>query len=826
MFDVSQPAGSRARAVWLQNEDDSVPPSPRFTSDDHWTLKLTDPHSVARLIDQPTGIRFWGNPYTRYTLLQILTCTLSLSDAQFANGSLDSRASALALGLQAKEILAFDELLELQPLSADQVYLPNPAVAAHRAHADASLSKLRRGLSFSGAPLPPDLLRGQRTGRPNLVRPTPYRFKVLIERAKQLAAQAQQIEAQYLAAIEGGEAEAEKLMTAGFAQFIARQTLELRARQETEATDGQRAAELQRSRTQIQADRYQQWIDAGLNGNEQAQLDGLRQVHDLKDILTDIQTGITFNSEMAAAAIPWTIPGHMIVQGLAIDKGEWEKTLNQAETNVQLSGIRASQERRSEEWQLQRDLAKQDLLIGDQQIVLASDRVLIAQQESLIADDQARQAEQLVTFLTNKFTNVEFFDWLQGVLAGVYAFFLRVASSIAQQAELQLAFEQQEPPAGLIKADYWAYTPQIAASAAALDRRGITGSARLLQDIYTLDQQAFSSERRLLNLTHSVSLARMMPVEFAKFRRSGMLAFATPMSMVTEGFPGHYMCAVKAVRMSVIALIPPSQGIRATLTNSGLSRVVTADPGYPVAVIQQDSESVALTSPIASTGVFEVDMQSEMLNPFEGTGLDTTWFFELPPAGNPIDFDSLMDVVMTIDYTARSSNELRERVVSQLPRRTSSDLAFSVRRDLPDAWYDLANPADGTPVRVELTLNPSRFPPGLSEISIDEIAVVARLRDGSDPQVRVHPSFMQAGSSTRTDGAQPADLIKGIASSRQSGADSWAGLRGRIGATATWRFDFTDIDTRVFSLAEALKDGQVDDILTAFTFSGVLPAWR
>ena len=45
-------------------------------------------------------------------------------------------------------------------------------------------------------------------------------------------------------------------------------------------------------------------------------------------------------------------------------------------------------------------------------------------QERTIAAIQSDHAEAVVDFLSNKFTNVELYDWMTGVLQGVYAFFL------------------------------------------------------------------------------------------------------------------------------------------------------------------------------------------------------------------------------------------------------------------------------------------------------------------------------------------------------------------------------------------------------------------
>ena len=62
------------------------------------------------------------------------------------------------------------------------------------------------------------------------------------------------------------------------------------------------------------------------------------------------------------------------------------------------------------------------------------------------------------------------------------------------------------------------------------------------------------------------SLAALDPVAFRRFQQTGLLVFATPAELFDRDFPGHYARLVKRVSTSVIALIPPVQGIRATLT--------------------------------------------------------------------------------------------------------------------------------------------------------------------------------------------------------------------------------------------------------------------
>jgi hypothetical protein len=120
-------------------------------------------------------------------------------------------------------------------------------------------------------------------------------------------------------------------------------------------------------------------------------------------------------------------------------------------------------------------------------------------------------------FLINKFTNAELYEWMSGVLGRVYNYFLQQATAIAQPAQSQLAFERQEPALSVIQSDYWQVavdeTSSARADGASLDRRGLTGAVRLLQDIYKLDQYAFKTKQRKLQLTQTLSLAQIAPLE-------------------------------------------------------------------------------------------------------------------------------------------------------------------------------------------------------------------------------------------------------------------------------------------------------------------------
>ncbi|HST21597.1 MAG TPA: neuraminidase-like domain-containing protein [Blastocatellia bacterium] len=722
---------------------------------------------------------------------------------------------------------------------------PNPVRDSLRMRAELNLLKLRQcrniaGVvrelepyaaptdTFSGMPL---VDMGGRLSLPgvSVLKPTPYKYKVLIEHAKELVQLAGQIEGAMLGALEKRDAEAYQLLRARQELNLARAGIQLQNLRVREAKSSVTLAELQRDRAQIQSETYEDWINTGLSELENQMLDAYYGARDAQLLLSRLgtatqiaQAAVTAATADYSAAAAWLLfAGFTQVALLEMTaKGD----LIRAESTAQIASVRAGFERRQQEWELQRSLAEQDVKIGDQQIQLANEYVDVVEQEREIAVMQVAHAKEILDFLTNKFTNVELYDWMSNVLEGVYSFFLQRATGMAKVAENQLAFERQEITPAFIKSDYWE-TPDSALGPAndnrrVPDRRGLTGSARLLQDIYQLDQYAFETDRRKLQLSRVVSLAQLAPVEFQRFRETGVITFATPMGFFDRDFPGHYLRLIKQVRTSIIALIPPTLGVRATLSTTGTSRVIIGGDVFQLVNVSRGLESVALSSPFNATGLFELNPQPDMLLPFEGIGVDTTWEFRLPKASNPFDYSTIADVLITIDYTAMNSYEYRQQVIQQLDTSISIDRAFSFRHQFADAWYDLNNPDQtATPMVVRFQTQRADLPPGIEDLRIQHVVLYFVRQAEASFEVNVsHLRFTEESGMMAGGGATSID---GIISTRRGNAGSWIPL---IGKTPTGQWELALPNTE--EMKKRFKDEEIENILLVLSYSGQTPAFQ
>ncbi|MGH9753407.1 MAG: Ig-like domain-containing protein, partial [Blastocatellia bacterium] len=546
-----------------------------------------------------------ANSYTRFTIMTLVRCYLDFADAEFTRDEVESVARARALYNLAIDLLA---LPEMQP-PAGSPFPPNPAVQPLKRRAELNLFKLRSGRNIAGierqlTPLTEPGLMLDRLptdgDAKRLFRPTPYRYAVLVERARNIVSAAQQVEQAYLAALERRDAESYNLFKAGHDLNIAGENVKLQGLRVKEAEQSVVLAESQRDRASIQYNEYDELINAGLNQWEKGMLDEYRWANSYRNITAGIDAALTTAEAIRSASgqgmlgtglgAQWFGVG--VVGVLAAGRAATTILANNAETSAQINSATASFERRKQEWVFQRQLAQADYEIGQKQVDIANTHKEVADQEAAISTMQHDQAQETVNFLVNKFTSAELYDWMSGVLGGVYSYFLQQATATAQLAQYQLGFERQEIPPSFIKADYWVITDEMASPPAngnaQPDRRGLTGSVRLLQDITRLDQFAFETSRRKLQLAETFSLARLFPLEFQQFRESGRLPFATPMSLFDCGFPGHYLRLIKRVRVSIIGLIPPVRGVRATLISSGISRVVTGGDVFQSVIVRRD----------------------------------------------------------------------------------------------------------------------------------------------------------------------------------------------------------------------------------------------
>jgi hypothetical protein len=229
-----------------------------------------------------------------------------------------------------------------------------------------------------------------------------------------------------------------------------------------------------------------------------------------------------------------------------------------------------------------------------------------------------------------------------------------------------------------------------------------------------------------------------------------------------------------------------------------------------------------------ASGVFDLDLQPDLLLPFEGVGLDTIWELRLPRAANPFDFRTVADIIISIDYTAFYSADRAAEVIRGLPDRQSNSIAFSLRRDFPDGWYDLISTAERMPNRsssrpltAAFPLTVADFPSHLSDLSVSAITLLiirrpdSRLTLTADHLYRDGPP-LDPTVTTRATG------VDGIISTHNGSGASWVKLTGPTQRPdVTWELGIVADQATLTAVA----GGELEDLVLSLDYMGTLPPW-
>ncbi len=174
-------------------------------------------------------------------------------------------------------------------------------------------------------------------------------------------------------------------------------------------------------------------------------------------------------------------------------------------------------------------------------------------------------------------------------------------------------------------------------------------------------------------------------------------------------------------------------------------------------------EQVALTGTSRATGLFEFQpVQSELLNPLEGMGIESRWEFKMPKFSNRMDYSMIADVLIEIDYTALDSFQYRYQVLQDIDNTLGFSRGFSLRNDYFDQWYELGTIPDETganlpPITAEFELQREQFPQGVENICLDGSDILLHFvrKDGKFREGRTEDERHARVASELSEGGRP-----------------------------------------------------------------------
>jgi hypothetical protein len=607
---------------------------------------------------------------------------------------------------------------------------------------------------------------------------SPYRFSLLIQKAQDYAARAQELGGALLAAFEKGDAEYLAALRAQHERELF--TLGLASKEDQWRDADWQVEALRKTKAVSQANLayYSNLIQNGLIGGELAFQDLTSVSTDLRAASNAIEAsgeaangvGNFFDGVAGFGGTPLIYEQLPIGEPLGHVFAGAARVMNSlaeiASSTAGLDLTQAGWQRRNDEWVHQTQILAIEIQQTERQILAAQRR-----RDQMLVDlnsfrRQMEQSAEVQNFLRDKFTAHDLYLYLQRETASLYYQTYELALYAARQAERAFNLERGHTTRRFIPDDAWDNL-----------REGLLAGDRLSAALRHMDHCYLDENIREYELTKHLSLRRDFPIAFLRLRTTGYCEIEIPEWMFDLDFPGQYMRRIRNVSLTIPCVAGPYSGVHCRLTL--IDNVTRIDPrliapphgcccppkpcscrpqpsGYELCVddprmvrIYGAREAIATSGGQNDFGLFELNFNDPRYLPFEYMGAVSRWRIELPPEDNYFDLNSLTDTILHLNYTAREGGEgLRQaaRVAAQEKIPGDGWAFFDITHDFPDAWELFRRSCKNDDQKRELAIPVNRnllpFLPGDPEVRVTYLVLLfetAETFDRSGPEREACP---------------------------------------------------------------------------------------
>lgn len=557
----------------------------------------------------------------------------------------------------------------------------NPALLVKAAAAGISISSF---LSDAAKPLPP------------------YKFRFMVQKALELANDVKSLGQNLLSALEKRDSEKLSLLRSNQELTLLNVVTALKSFAIEEAQ-----ANIEALEQSIQNAKFRQNYFKSLkkiNKGESAEINltissmVLRAVAQSMQLIaaTGQQIPQGYAGIMGAFPILMTEYGGNQISGTAsILSGSLDIGAGIISTSANLAGLKARYDRRQEEWTFQAATAEREIKQIEKQKLANEIRLAIAQKDLENHKLQIENSEVSYAYMQDKFTNEQLYAWMSGELSKFYFQAYQTAYDFAKQAEKCMQFELNVGGSDVdfLKPDNWNSL-----------YKGLLSGDKLYNQIRQMELAYIENNKREYEITKHISLAMLNPNALLDLRNEGKCDFDVPEILFDLDFPGHYFRRIKSVSLTIPAVTGPYTNINCKLTQTGHKIRISTNIADGYAHTDDDSrfyeeyipKTVATSSGRNDAGVFEVNFNDERYLPFEGRGVVSAWQLELPDDFRQFDYETISDVVMTVNYTAKEGglavkvkeelNDLITYVSDNLPGWSRF---FSLKNEFSDNYFAL-----------------------------------------------------------------------------------------------------------------------------------------
>ena len=295
--------------------------------------------------------------------------------------------------------------------------------------------------------------------------------------------------------------------------------------------------------------------------------------------------------------------------------------------------------------------------------------VTIAEWNKALATLDALTAQELLSYAVMRTLNSEMWNYLSGISKTILHRYLDLGAMTGWLAERALSYDQDRA-IHLIRFDYFKIQVQ-----------GLMGADFLQSDLALLEKEYIIGTQQTLPIKWTVSLARDFPLQFGQLKAKGKCSIMTSSALLETAHPGSFNHRIRAIEIA--AIMPDGEPLpRGMMINPGIS-VVSGPNSGDEHVLVRPPDAFPLSEYKLKDDRLVYEFPGETLMPFEGSGVDTSWQLEFPPAANPDGLSVLADLCITFYLQSRFSQGRKSDMAKAAAPTLTHSILFSAKQSFP-----------------------------------------------------------------------------------------------------------------------------------------------
>lgn len=359
--------------------------------------------------------------------------------------------------------------------------------------------------------------------------------------------------------------------------------------------------------------------------------------------------------------------------------------------------------RRKKEWEFSAAQAQDEISVLDKQIDAQKAAIAAAENSIKYTTLLHTQAKDLYEYFSQtRQVNESLYEKMVNIIGLLHDQLCSLVRTFCALTEASWRYETDDyKRQTFIPADLWSG-----------DNLGVLVGVKLQKALLEMEMAYTQQNTRRLNITKTISLKSLVSNHLVKIDETALttwdevkkalkgakkLSFGLSHQFFDTDFPGHYARKIHSLSVTFPTLLPPYQNMRVLLEQTSNTLLVSPDIDAveslytPTEQINSESiirnlrvnQKIILSRGSDDNGEFPEDaFTGGQYHSFEKTGAISHWLLSVPrPQGSPELIDNLNDIIIKLNYTAKSGNDAFETAVNNLLENTETNKTESNDND-------------------------------------------------------------------------------------------------------------------------------------------------